>query len=191
MKTCPHCRQQIPVEARECKFCRQAVVRACPNCGQEIYIAAHVCRWCSADVAPNAQTAGAASANAMATLRALGYALERRDIVVWILITIFTCGIGGLVWQYQIGADINRHGGRERVNPLLDLLLLFVTCGFWNLYVYWKYATEIQNIAREEGAVVTNTDLPVLVMILGFFVPLAADAILQNELNTHGAQPHA
>lgn len=188
MKTCPFCKQAIPVEARECKFCHRVVVRACPYCAEEIYIAARICRHCSQDVSapppggPGAPGPGPA-APAVA-LRQLGPVGEERNVVLWLVLSIFTACIAPLVWMYLLAQDINRHGGRDRLNPVLDIVLTFLTCGFWALYVYYKYADAYCEIVREEGGEV-RSDLPVLCLIIGFFISPVALLILQNELNEH------
>jgi hypothetical protein len=188
MKTCPHCRQQIPVEAKDCKFCHQPVVRKCPHCAEEIYYGARICRYCSQDVStgapppPPPPAGGPVPPTVM--LRQLGPVGEERNILVWVLIALFGACIGPAIWIWQMGADINRHGGRERVNPTMDLVLLFVTCGFWGIYLFWKYAEEWNAIVKEEGGEL-RTDLPMLCLILGFFLPIVAMVMLQSEMNEH------
>lgn len=184
MKTCPYCKREIPLEARECKFCRQVVVRACPYCAEEIFVTAKVCRYCSSDLSDPPRTAASAPPGMAAGLRALGPVCEERNIVVWVIVTLVTCGIGNFIWLYNMGCDLNGHGGRERLRPGLDILLTFVTCGLWALYVYYTYAKTLQDIVQEEGGR-TQNDLPVICLLVGFFVPLVATALIQNELNQH------
>jgi len=185
MKTCPHCRQQIPVEAKDCKFCHQPVVRKCPHCAEEIYYGATICRFCSQDVSAGAPPPPAGGPVAPSMMpRQLGPVGEERNILVWVLIALFGACIGPAIWIWQMGADINRHGGRERVNPTLDLVLLFLTCGIWGLYVFWKYADEWNGILREEGGE-PRTDLPMICLIVGFFIPIVAMVMIQNEMNEH------
>lgn len=183
MKTCPFCNQQIPVEARECKFCHRAVVRGCPFCAEEISVIATVCRWCSSDVAPGRPSPPPLARPTLAP----GPVGEERSVVLWLLLTFVTCGISAYVWFYQMACDLNRHGGRQRLNPGVDILLIFCTCGFWFIYICYKYPRTLMDIVEEEGGR-TTSDLAVLCLVVGIFVPLASLAILQNELNGHWKQ---
>lgn len=50
MKKCPFCLNDIPEEARICKFCHQTLTKFCPLCAEEISAIAKTCRFCGADL---------------------------------------------------------------------------------------------------------------------------------------------
>jgi len=183
MKTCPFCHEPIPVEARECKFCHAKVVRNCPSCGEEVVFTARLCRFCHNDIAGG----GPASHHRKAPLAAAGPVGEDKNIATWVIIALFTCGIGFWVWIFQMAGDVNRHCRQERLNPILDLVLVFLTCGFWIIYMNYKYASVIVEMVRDEGGEI-SPDLPIMGLVLGFFLPIAGFAVLQHELNNHWRQ---
>lgn len=180
MKNCPFCRQPIPVEARDCKFCHQHVVRPCPSCGEEVVLTATLCRFCGNDIAAG----GSAPASRSPRLAPSGPLGEERNIATWVVLALFTCGIGFWVWIFSIAGDINRHARQERLNPVLDLVLVFLTCGFWVVYMNYKYASVLVEIVRDEGGDI-SPDLPIMGLVLGFFLPIAGFAVIQHELNNH------
>jgi hypothetical protein len=193
MKTCPHCQQSIPLEARECKFCHRAVVRACPHCAGEVYYTARVCRHCSQDVGA-APPPGGPGAPPAVTLRQFGPVGEERNLVLWVIVGLFTACIGPMIWIWQMGKEINAHAGSERLNPLLDLVLIPLTCGLWILVVFYRYADTFAALVREEGGEARG-DLALICLLVGFFVPAAGLALIQSEMNDHwkkhGPQAHA
>ncbi len=182
MKKCPYCAEEIPAESKVCKFCGSAVVKKCPYCAEEIVALARKCRYCQSDLAGPAGEGK--PGRAAARLRADRPVGEERGVAVTVLLTILTCGIWGLVVQYKIGDELNRHQGRSQINPALDLLLLFLTCGFWGIWMMYKYPRVLQEITAEEQ--VPEVDLTVPCILLSFFgLHIVALAILQSELNKH------
>jgi hypothetical protein len=174
MRKCPFCLQEIPEDAKVCKHCGKTVVKKCPACAGEIVATARVCRFCNAD-----QDAGPPRA-----LRSDLPCGERREVVMTLLLIFLTCGLYGLVIQYKIGSEINRHQGKNQINAGMDLLLLFLTCGFWGFYMMYKYPTVLMEVIQEEGGTPTDLVLPCLLFaILGLH--LVSLLILQGELNRH------
>lgn len=174
MRKCPYCLQEIPEEAKVCKHCSKTVLRSCPACSREIVATAKVCRFCSATVdLPPVQT-----------LRTDAPCGERREIVLSLVLMFLTCGFYGLWLQYKIGDEINRHQGRNQLNPGLDLLLFFLTCSFWGFYMAYKYPKTLEEMIQEEGAPRNDLAVPCLLFtILGLHI--VTILILQGELNKH------
>jgi hypothetical protein len=108
---------------------------------------------------------------------------HRVDIVTGIILSLVTCGVYNLVWQYKQMRAVNALLGREEYNFVAWLLLTIVTCGIYHFYYEYKMGTDITRIARSLGQPVTN-DLGVIGLLLSFFATtLVADAIYQSELN--------
>ena len=104
------------------------------------------------------QQAGAAAASAKsaydahqaqtqaqaAQYQAAGYPAVRiqtnRSLIMYILLSLVTCGIYGYYFIYSIARDVNimcRDDGEKTGGLLAFILLNFVTCGFYGLY--WEY----------------------------------------------------
>lgn len=173
MKTCPFCAEQIPAEAKVCKFCSSTVVKKCRACAEELVADAKSCRFC-----------GASADAPVTTSPAAGPLGERRGILELIVFSILTCGIYSLFSTYRIGSEINAHRGREVLKPGLDILLLFVTCGFWGVYLMYKYPAELQRLCQDEGKPIVDITVPCLILTL-FGLNIVSLAILQSELNKH------
>ena len=178
MKKCPFCAEQIPQESRVCKHCHSALSRKCPFCAEEIGAAEKACPLCKSDLS------SPSGGEAAPRRRPHGPLGEERGIAVMVLLTLLTCGIWGIYIQYKIGEELNRHEGKGRINPGLDLLLSFLTCGLWFIYVMYKYPQALHDITVEEEMPPVDVMVACLLLtIFGFgFVSLA---ILQNELNKH------
>jgi len=174
MRKCPFCLGEIPEDAKVCKHCNSTVVKSCPACGKEILATAKKCRYCAADL----------DGAKPVVLRGDAPCGERREIGMSLVLMIVTCGIYGLVLQYRIGKELNRHIGRNEVNPGIDLLLIFLTCGLWVFYVMIKYPRMLEDAITEEGGKPPDLLLPCLLLtFFGFHI--RALLVLQAELNKH------
>ncbi len=104
-------------------------------------------------------------------------------IAVGILLTIVTCGIYGLFWQYKQMQVLNAWLGRRDFSFVNWLLLSIITCGIFALYYEYKMAKGINEIQENEGFRV-NQDLAVICVVLavvGF--GMASLAIQQYDIN--------
>jgi hypothetical protein len=88
------------------------------------------------------------------------------------------------VVTYKIGDELERHQGKGQINPGMDLLLVFLTCGFWAIYIMYKYPRVLQEITVEEEMPVVDVVVPCILLTV-FGLQIVALAILQNELNKH------
>lgn len=112
--------------------------------------------------------------------------MTRRDLVVVALLTIFTCGIYGLYWQYKTTEEL-KTVSRKDLNAGLELLLTLVTCGIFGIYAHYRNAqivTEQMKALRgtheDKSMVILALDVASLVVGVTWVV---AVVILQDELN--------
>jgi hypothetical protein len=182
MKKCPFCIEEIPEESKVCKFCNSTVVKKCPFCAEEIAALAKKCRFCQSDL--SSATGESKAKPSAARLRSDRTVGEERGIALTVLLTLLTCGIYGIVVQYKIGEELNRHQGRNQINAGMDLLLLLLTCGVWGIYLMYKYPRVLQEITIEEEVPVVDIAVPCILLSI-FGLHIVALAILQSELNRH------
>ena len=110
------------------------------------------------------------------------YLPRKRNVVVTILLTIFTCGIYYLFSIYQTSKDLNDVNGSYMNNPAIDLLLSIVTCGIYTIYWYYKIGRQIETIQYDLG--LRSNSISILTMILSIFgFGIISIAIVQSEIN--------
>lgn len=103
-----------------------------------------------------------------------------RDMLIHVLLLIFTCGIYQLYWIYkttQYLNDIDDYHPTQ--NPLAQLLL----CMFVPFYqVYWVYinAKRIDYVANGRGI---ESDITLISFVLAFFVMIGSSILMQDMLN--------
>ncbi|MDE7213454.1 MAG: DUF4234 domain-containing protein, partial [Anaeroplasmataceae bacterium] len=62
--------------------------------------------------------------------------MQKREIVTVILLSIFTCGIYALYWNYTTAEALNNEveDGEPLRNYIVAILLGVITCGIYLLY---------------------------------------------------------
>ena len=65
------------------------------------------------------------------------------------------------------------------VDPVLALILDIVTCGLFKIYFFWKEGMVLNSVTESR-----NNDQAILLCILGIICPVAAFAILQDQINS-------
>ena len=66
--------------------------------------------------------------------------ISERNIAVYIILSIVTCGLFMIYWLYALGKDIKElKDGAEPSSPALYTLLSIITCGIFLIYLYYQY----------------------------------------------------
>lgn len=108
--------------------------------------------------------------------------IEERNIIVYLLLTLVTCGIFGIYWLVVMLKDIATTSG-EDINPWMVILLSIITCGIYGIYYSYQMgkfmvkAGENYNVKIED-----NSILYLILTIFGFGI--VAYCLVQNDLNT-------
>jgi hypothetical protein len=106
-----------------------------------------------------------------------------RSIVADLLLSIVTCGLYGLYWQYKQMETLNAWLRRADFSFLLWLLLSIVTCGIFAMYYEYKMAQGINEIQENNNLRVAR-DLPLICLLLAIFgLMFVSLAIQQSEIN--------
>lgn len=112
--------------------------------------------------------------------------LERfKSNIAWdVVLSILTCGIYNLFWQYRQIRAINTLLGEERLSFTRWLILSVLTCGIYHIYYEYIVGREIEAL-QERFAVTRSSSLPATSVILAVVgLSIVADAIQQREINT-------
>lgn len=109
--------------------------------------------------------------------------MQRRSVLLYLLLSILTCGIFDIIWYYMVAADVNklcvRKGRQPLADPILVLVFSLLTCGIYSVYFFWKAGTTVYELSDRR-----LTDNSVVLAILGWVLQPAALAVLQDQINT-------
>ena len=92
-----------------------------------------------------------------------------RNIIVYILLTIVTCGIYSYYFVYKLAQDVNemcKEDGQKTGGLLAFILLSYITCGLYALYWYYQIANRLQNNANKYGIIVAESGTTILLWYL-------------------------
>jgi len=116
-----------------------------------------------------------------------GVVQERSPITV-VLLTIVTCGIYGLYWQFRTSDELRAATNDDSIKPLLELVLTLVTGGIWGVYVQYRNAQKVHAaLASREPSRKDQSQSVLILSIAMYFVGVTgfiAMWILQEELNS-------
>jgi hypothetical protein len=106
-----------------------------------------------------------------------------RNIALEIVLTLITCGIYGLIWQYRQMTTLNQWLGREEYNFLLWLVLSLLTCGIYAIYNEYKLGQSIIEVQQVQGFPVSSDIAVMSVLFTLFGLGVVSLAIQQDAIN--------
>jgi hypothetical protein len=106
-----------------------------------------------------------------------------RNIALEIVLTLITCGIYGLIWQYRQMTTLNQWLGREEYNFLLWLVLSLLTCGIYAIYNEYKMGQSIIEVQQVQGFPVSSDIAVMSVLFTLFGLGVVSLAIQQDAIN--------
>ena len=77
-----------------------------------------------------------------------------RSLVMYILLTIVTCGIYGYYFIYKLADDLNemcKDDGEKTGGLIAYILLSIITCNFYQLYWMYKIGNRLYNNGPKFG----------------------------------------
>ncbi|MDR3116753.1 MAG: DUF4234 domain-containing protein [Bifidobacteriaceae bacterium] len=128
---------------------------------------------------PNLQTENSAPDNSIKP--------APRSIPGWIIGSILTCGLLGLVWMALINNDVQEFSQRKTRSSAVVILFSIITCSIYT--IYWVYVTSQELSYAEENNKLRTKDDGILYIILCLFTGwfgggwIIVFALLQNRLN--------
>jgi|TARA_B100001964_G_scaffold178254_1_gene196560 hypothetical protein len=99
-----------------------------------------------------------------------------------VILSIITCGIYGLVWQYKQMKVLNSWLNRKEYSFGKWLLLSIITCGIYGVYNEYKMARGIIEVQQQNKLLVNNVATICLIMTL-IGLGIVSMAIQQSEIN--------
>ena len=111
-------------------------------------------------------------------------------IGIGIVLTIITCGIYGLFWQYKQINVLNAWLGRSEFDFVTWLVLSIVTCGIFAVYYEYKMAKGINEVQEHNGLRVHDELALICLLLTVFGFGLVSIAIQQADINNfYGENP--
>ena len=92
-----------------------------------------------------------------------------RSLVMYILLTILTCGIYAYYFIYKLADDVNEmcEGDGQKTGGLLAYIVFsFLTCGFYSLYWEYKIGNRLQANAPKYGITLQENGTTLVVWYL-------------------------
>ncbi len=112
-----------------------------------------------------------------------------RSLLIFVLLSIVTCGIYWYIFFYELVKDINtacEGDGDETPGLLMFVLLSIVTCGIYSFYWYYKVGNRLALNCGRYGFSVSENGVTVLLwMLLGQFVCCIGPFIAWNIIISH------
>lgn len=108
--------------------------------------------------------------------------IRERNIATNILLSIFTCGIYGIVWFITLTDDVATASEDKSMSGGISFLLTIVTCGIYQ--IYWSYVMGKRLYEAKDKAGLNATDNSALYLILSILqLNIVNYCLIQSELN--------
>lgn len=108
--------------------------------------------------------------------------VQQKNIALYIVLSLITCGIFMFYWMYTLTEDTNTIAGETADTAGgMAVILTIITCGIYGLYWAFKRGEKIDKAKTNHGEVASNGG--VLYLILYIIGGVIALALIQNEVN--------
>ncbi len=160
----------------------------CPKCGANLTEGTAFCPYCGERIPGTGTTYATGQQTSVYSFTPLK---TDRNLWIYILLNIVTCGIYGLYFIYTLSRDINivcREDGQNTAGLLAYFLLNFVTCGIYSWIWSYSFANRLYMNAPRYGMQFSENGTTVLMWdIFGMLIcgigPFIAMYIMIKNLN--------
>ncbi len=109
--------------------------------------------------------------------------LQKKNIAVYIILSIVTCGIFGMYWLVVLNNDCNTVANEPNgTSGGIVLLLTIVTCGIYGIYWCYKMGQNLDIAYQNRGMAPSNKSVILLVLAI-FGLAIVSYAIIQDDVN--------
>jgi len=103
--------------------------------------------------------------------------MQKRSVVMVVILTLITFGIYGLVWYVKTKGEMVQQGA-----DIPSAILIIIPIA--NIYWMWKWAGGVEHVTRGKTS-------QVIAFILVFVLGIIGMAIIQSSFNEAGGLPSA
>ena len=109
--------------------------------------------------------------------------LEPSNVAKDVILTLLTCGVWDIVWQYRQMRVVNILLGYEEFHFWKWLIFTLLTCGLYHIYHEYLMGRAIVRVQHKYGLPASES-LPAISLILALIsLGIITDAIQQKEIN--------
>lgn len=110
--------------------------------------------------------------------------MEKKNLALYIVLSIVTCGIFAFVWIAMLTNDIKiLTNENDKMSGGMVVLLSIVTCGIYLLVWYYQSGNSISK-AKAMRNMSNDSSLGIIYLLLGVFgLGIVSLALMQNEIN--------
>ena len=105
------------------------------------------------------------------------------SIPLFLIVTLLTCGIFNLYWNYRQMQACNDMVGRNEFSWPVWFFLSLLTCGIYHIYYQYKMGSVILEVQRQRGTYIFDSLPLVSLLVTVFGASIVADIIHQHEIN--------
>ncbi len=145
----------------------------CPKCGEEMEKDANFCSNCGNDSTKESKSKTNAAVSTM---------IQKRDIVLAIVLSIVTCGIYTLYWFVVMTDDANKISEDDSTSGGVSLLLTIITCGIYGFYWNYKMGKKIYDAGQNYNKNIPDNSILYLILSL-FGFSIISYCLIQSDLN--------
>lgn len=106
--------------------------------------------------------------------------MKKRKLIEFLLFAIITCGIYTIYWSVTTYGELAVERG-EKDQIILNVILYFVTCGLWGIYLVYKIYTYVNDIEKKHNP--NTEDISTGIIILALFAGIIPYMLIQDRIN--------
>jgi hypothetical protein len=103
-----------------------------------------------------------------------------RNIAVAVVLSLVTCGIYNVYWQYKQIETLNEMLSEDKYAFVPWLLFTLITCGLYHIYHEYRMSEDIARVTERKG----GNDGLIAVVLAIFGLSIVVDAIQQSQINS-------
>ncbi|MDL2324503.1 DUF4234 domain-containing protein [Ruminococcaceae bacterium OttesenSCG-928-A16] len=118
--------------------------------------------------------------------------MKNRNIALYVILSIVTCGIFYIYWYYCIADDFYNQNPQLQNNlptsPILTIVLNVVTCGLYGIYVAYVWGKATPEIMARYGRQAEDRSILYLIFsVVG--LQIVTTCMIQNDFNNTSVPP--
>jgi len=109
--------------------------------------------------------------------------IARRDVGTAVVLSIITCGIYYLYWEYKLWSTLYKANDMTDTAGT-DIILSIITCGIYMIYMHYK-AGKMEASAHARYGLPPKDDTTLYLVLTILSLAIITTAILQSNINNN------